>query len=228
MKSIIFTNISKNNNIEQPKPASSFLPSWYKEMQSYVGGPKKPDGNGKNTATAKRCMPLFDSITAGYIITSAADVYVSIRNGGHWFEWPSLEMIAFHPIVQAPEHPAANGQSYPKWMNPWSIETPKGYSVLITQPVHRDLPFTILPGIVDTDRYTAPINFPFTMNDPLFEGVIPAGTPLAQVIPIKRDSWKMSFGDDLNIEKQDHITKSLFVRFFDGYRNMYWTKKEYK
>ena len=228
MKSIIFTNISRNDNIDKPKPASHFLPEWYKKLQSYVVGAKKPDGHGKNTATAKKCMPLFDSITSGYIITSAADVYVSVRDGSPWFEWPSLDMISFHPIEQAPEHPSATGKSYPKWVNPWTIETPKGYSVLVTQPLHRDLPFTILSGIVDTDKYTAPINFPFVMNDPLFEGVIPAGTPIAQIIPIKRDSWKMSFGGESDIIKQDKITRSLFVRFFDGYKNMYWNKKEYK
>jgi hypothetical protein len=32
-------------------------------------------------------MPVFDAITAGYIITSPADVYVSIKDGQQYFEW---------------------------------------------------------------------------------------------------------------------------------------------
>jgi len=60
---IIFTNLS-GINIEQPKPASKFIPDWYKNMESYIGGDKKPDGTGKTNATIKRCMSVFDAITA--------------------------------------------------------------------------------------------------------------------------------------------------------------------
>lgn len=91
---ITFTNTSGFSDIDKPEPSSKFIPDWYKNLESYIGNAKKPDGAGKTTATAKRCMPLFDAITAGYIITSPADVWVSIKevNGEttQWFEWSSL------------------------------------------------------------------------------------------------------------------------------------------
>ena len=224
---IIFTNTS-GADIEQPKPASKLVPDWYKNMESYVGKEKKPMGDASTSATIKRCMPVLDAITAGYIIESPADVWVSKKDERQWFEWSDFGLISFHPIEQAPEHPARKPFPYPKWSNPWSITTPKGYSTLFVQPMHRESVFTILPGIVDTDTYSAPVNFPFVINDPNFEGLIPKGTPIAQVIPFKRDSWNMEIGTKEDFDRQNKISKKLQSKFFDRYKSMFWTRKEYK
>jgi hypothetical protein len=224
---IIFTNTT-GIDIEQPQPASKFIPDWYKNMESYMGGKKKPIGDGKTSTTIKRCMPVFDAITAGYIITSPADVYVSIKEKQQYFEWSTLGLITFHPIEQAPEHPARKPHAYPKWNNPWAIKTPKGYSTLFTQPMHRESVFTILPGIVDTDTYSAPVNFPMVINDPNFEGLIPQGTPIAQVIPFKREDWQMDIGSEKELKEQLSITQKLQTKFFDRYKQMFWSRKEYK
>ena len=224
---IIFTNTT-GADLEQPKPASRLMPDWCKNTQSYVNGAKKPSGDGGTTATIKKCVPVFDAITAGYIIESPADVFVSIKDGGQWFEWSDFGLISFHPIEQAPDHPARKQFAYPKWNNPWAISTPKGYSTLFVQPFHRESVFTILPGIVDTDQYTAPVNFPFVINDPAFEGLIPKGTPIAQAIPFKRDSWTINIGDIKNLKAQANVTKKLHSKFFDKYKSMFWARKEYK
>lgn len=118
--------------------------------------------------------------------------------------------------------------AYPKFNNPWAIKTPKGYSTLFVQPFHRESIFTILPGIVDTDIYTAPVNFPFVINDPDFEGYIKEGTPIAQVIPVKRDEWIMEIGNSEDYVQQNAITQKLQTRFFDRYKSMFWDKKEYR
>ena len=224
---ITFSNTS-GIDIEQPQSASKFIPDWYKNAESYIGKERKPDGGGGTTATIKRCMPVFDAITAGYIITSPADVYVSIKEEKQYFEWSALGLISFHPIKQAPEHPIRKPHDYAKWMNPWAIKTPKGYSTLFTQPMHRESVFTILPGIVDTDTYTAPVNFPMVINDPNFEGLIPKGTPIAQVIPFKREDWQMEIGSEKELKEQYSITQKLQTKFFDRYKSMFWSRKEYK
>jgi hypothetical protein len=234
---IIFTNTFKNNNqtinIEEPQPASKFLPEWYKNTKSYLNDGKKPVGEGKVAITIKRCIPIFDSMTSGYIITLPADVYVSIKVDENnepvqYFEWPALDMITFHPKEQAEKHPFAGPYPYPKFNNPWSIKTPKGYSTLFVQPMHRESIFTILPGIVDTDIYTAPVNFPFIINDINFEGLIPKGTPIAQIIPIKRDVWKMQIGAEKEVKEQNVIATKIQTEFFDRYKKLFWARKEYK
>lgn len=230
---ITFTNTGGVDEAYTPKPASQFIPEWYKKLESYIGGNKKPIGDGTTSATAKRCMPIFDAITGGYILVSASDVFVSQKqdeNGNKipWYEWSSHGLIHFHPIEQAPEHPAMNGFAYPKWINYWAIKTPEGYSTLFVQPFHRESVFTILPGVVDTDRYTAAVNFPFTLNDPTFEGLIPAGTPIAQAIPFKRDSWEMELGNLQDYQEQIKVTNKLTSKFFDRYKTMFRVNKEYK
>ena len=214
----------------------------------------------ETTGTIKRCMPVFDAINSGYIIKSPADVYVSQRKVQYvdkdhfnktgesiflseeyieknnypktqpYYQWASHELIEFHAVEQAPNHPYRNNDqtSYAKWNNPWGITTPPGYSVMFVQPVHRESVFTILPGVVDTDKYHTPVNFPFVLNDNNFQGLIPAGTPIAQVIPFKRDAWNMEIGtekDVIKIEKQYSILRSVF---FDSYKRFFRETKEYK
>ena len=225
---ITFTNTSGFDGLEQPQPASKFIPDWYKNMESYQNGKKIPTIATGTPATIKKCMPVFDAINAGYIISSPADVYVKIKDGNQYFEWAAFNLIDFHPIVQAPEHPLKNEHAYPKWMNYWAIRTPKGYSTMFVQPMHRESVFTILPGIVDTDEYYAAVNFPMVINDPKFEGLIPKGTPIAQVIPFKRDEWTMQFGGYKEIKEQADNATQLNTRFFDRYKTMFRKNKEYK
>ena len=224
---IIFTN-TFDADLEKPKPAGKSLPEWYKKTKSYSNDERKPNGQGTTSATIKRCLPVFDAMGAGYIIESPADVFVSIKDGEQWFEWSNFGLISFHPIEQAENHPDKKAFPFPKWNNPWAIKTPKGYSTLFVQPFHRESIFTILPGIVDTDEYTAAVNFPFVINNSAFEGLIPKGTPIAQVIPFKRDSWTINFGNKKDFEAQVKVTKKLRSKFFDRYKSMFWVKKEYK
>jgi hypothetical protein len=219
-----------------PVPASKELPEWYKNTNSYINDLKVPvPGREPNTTTAtiKKCMPIFDVISSGYIIKSPADVYVIQRKNDDgsihpWFEWANFNLIEFHGNIQAELHPALNDLSVPKWVNAWGIKTPKGYSVLFTQPMHRDLPFTILPGIVDTDTYNLPVSFPFTLNDINFEGLIPAGTPIAQVIPFKREDWKMELGSEKDAQEMRKQDKRLRSKFYDSYKTQFRQNKEYK
>jgi len=230
MTQIIFTNTGGIPEEYSPKPATASVPDWYKDLPSYMGGEKKPTGEGSTTGTIKRCMPVFDAIVGGYVLYTNVDVWVSQKDGMPWYEWPSFEPISWHPVEQAPNHPNRNGHqaTYPKWINPWAIQTPPGYSTLFVQPMHRESVFTILPGVVDTDQYNAPVNFPFVLNNIKFEGLIPAGTPMAQVIPFKRESCEMSIGTQEDFDKQNKTTIRLRTRFFDSYKSQFRQPKEYK
>jgi hypothetical protein len=229
MKSIKFIKTANLTERFYPVPASSLVPEWYKKTHSYLGENQKKipniDNTNGTTATIKKCMPVFDAMTTGYFILLPADVYVHQKDGLPYYQWSDLGLVDFHPIEQAPNHPDRKGSApYPKFISYWGIKTPKGYSCLFTAPKHRNNPFTILDGIVDTDTYFSPVNFPFVLNDITFEGMIPAGTPIAQVIPFKRDAFEMEIGDeDLSL-----INSLLASKFFDRYKNYFWAKKDYK
>jgi hypothetical protein len=118
-----------------------------------------------------------------------------------------------------------------KIFNPWKIKTPKGYSCLFVPPLNNaDDRFSIIPGIVDTDTFPDEINFPIIINGdkyPILETTIKKGTPYAQIIPFKRDSWKMKFKP----RKQKEIQNSrLFygLKLLNIYKEKYWNKKSWK
>lgn len=221
-----------------PVPASKMIPEWYRKMPTYHGSkvvdqrnnPDKDEVNG----TVKRCMPFFDALTAGYIIRLPADLNVRLEDdGSHWFEWASSSnVIQFHPVKQIPNYPGQEKreQSYPKFFHPWIVKTPPGYSSFFTTPVHRDLPFKTLEGVVDTDVYDDVILFPFVFNDDKFEGIIPAGTPIVQVIPFKREHWVSE-----TLPLTEGVLRMMAVSvnkirslFNDGYKTFFWQRKQYK
>jgi hypothetical protein len=204
------------------------LPDWYKNTPEYIGGERLiRDGNTPHTV--KKCIPVFDAMTAGYVLKTYVDVQVTQRDGLPYYEWPLGGAISFHPVEQAPVHPGVNGAPFPKWSNPWAISTPRGWSCLFIPPMHNPNGiFTILPGLVDTDSYTAPVNFPFTLDDVTWEGLIPAGTPMVQVIPIHRESWKMQMGGDKERAAQGKVTGRLRALWWNSYKRQFWSRKEYR
>jgi len=118
-----------------------------------------------------------------------------------------------------------------KILNPWKIKTPKGYSCLFVPPLNNaDNRFSIIPGIVDTDTFPNEINFPIVINGdkyPVLETTIKKGTPYVQIIPFKRDSWKMI----VKLRKQKEIQNSrLFygLKLLNIYKDKYWSKKSWK
>jgi hypothetical protein len=233
---IVFTDVIGVPEEYQPVPAFKVVPDWYKNLESYIGGEKKPDGGGKQTGTAKRCMPIFDAISSGYIISTHVDLWVSQRvdeetgKSAPYYEWANYGAIEFHPKQQLPEHPDGKGHeiAYPKWINAWAIKTPPGYSTLFVSPFHRETPIICLPGIVDTDTYTAPVNFPFILRDSKMEGLIPVGTPIVQAIPFKRDTWEMSIGTTEDLESSRKVSNKVRTKFFDSYKTQYRQPKDYR
>lgn len=222
--------------LPQPIQASKKIPDWYKSIERYVGGEKKPPRSRNDTnGTIKTCMPILDAITSGYLILSACDVFIDKSESDRYYSWADYNLIKFHGQQQVTGYPKLEQkmgtERIPKFENLWIVQTPKGYSSLFITPFHQDLPFTILPGIVDTDTYHDAVNFPF-LPDPDFSGLIPKGTPIAQVIPFRRENWKM------NVEQLENskANKNKFLRghasvstlFFDKYKKIFWVPKNYK
>ena len=221
MPEIIFTDTTGVVSEDYyPKPSKMALPKWLKNLQPYY------DDRGAEKQTGKRCIPMLDASMAGYTIFLTEDIMIDQTETEPVFRWPSGLGIGFHGPKQVGDHgPAAH--AIPKWMSPWSMKTPKGYSCLFTPPLNGDKPSMLaFTGIVDTDTYFEVVNFPFMLANNKFEGIINAGTPLVQVFPFKRDEWNMKIevGNTEEIKRSRNKLKSVFT---DGYRNMFWSKKSY-
>jgi len=223
-------------SLPEPKPAVKNLPEWYKSIPRYIEGEKKPPSDGIGTnATIKACMPVLDVMTSGYLIFSSADVFIEKNETGKFYSWANYDLITFHGQKQVTGYPKLQEKlelgSVPKFTNHWIVQTPKGYSSLFITPFHHDLPFTILPAIVDTDTYFNAVNFPF-LPDPNFEGLIPKGTPIAQVLPFCRENWEMNIEKIEDSKTQQNnftrVLRELNTTFFDKYKKTHWKAKNYK
>jgi len=141
---------------------------------------------------------------------------------------------ATHSIKQLGDSPLIEKNKnlpFYKILNPWKIKTPKGYSCLFVSPLNNsDDRFSIIPGIVDTDTFPIEVNFPIIINGdkyPTLETTIKKGTPYVQVIPFKRDNWKMT----LKLRRQKEIQNNrLFygLKLLNIYKEKYWNKKLWK
>jgi hypothetical protein len=142
------------------------------------------------------------------------------------FDIHALKQVEGSPFVEKNKN-----LPFYKILNPWKITTPKGYSCLFLPPLNNsDDRFSILSGIVDTDTFPSEINFPIVINGdkyPVLKDIIKKGTPYVQVIPFKRDSWKMK----ISPRKQKEIQNSrLFygLKVLNIYKDKFWNKKSWK
>lgn len=234
MKEIVFNpaNFVVEEFLEKPKPAKHYIPEWYKESDAFIGG-KLNFYNGYNP-DIKLCMPYFDTLTSGYIIELYQDMYVSINSGGV----QSIDVAEVGPLgIPADKQKSDIGSNIPRpfhysknmwtWNMPWSVTTPNGYSTMFVHPLNRyDLPFISTSGIVDTDKFALSGNLPFFIQED-FEGIIPKGTPIIQLIPIKRDIWnsKSNKYDDIETSKLKFLMRSVMS---GAYKKLFWQRKEYR
>ena len=133
-------------------------------------------------------------------------------------------------MEQFQNHPYSRNINYAARITiPWSIKTPRGWSIMIMEPQHREPgPIECATGIVDTDTCSIPFNMFFKLRDPSFEGMIPAGTPFLQIIPFKRQNWKSTLGGKAERKNFQLDQSKLMTIFFDGYKKFWWQKKEYR
>jgi hypothetical protein len=230
---IIFTDIHNPDGVlEKPKLASEYIPQWYKDAESYLdpSGKKAPTLDGTPYATVKKCMPLWDMMTAGYILETPYDIYVRQIDGQPYFQWGEMEAIAFQHMDQFQNHPYSRDINYAvRIVIPWSIKTPAGWSIMVMEPQHREPgPIACASGIVDTDTFSLPFNMFLKLRDPNFEGMIPAGTPFLQIIPFKREEWTSSLGGEKERIQFASDSRKFGTVFFDRYKKFWWNKKEYK
>lgn len=232
MEHIVFTDLHNPDGVlEKPKPAIEYIPQWYKDAKAYLdpSGKKAPPLNGVPASTVKRCMPLWDMMTAGYIMETPYDIYIRQTPEGPYFQWANEETLAFQSMDQFQNHPYSRDINYAvRIVIPWSIKTPKGWSIIVMEPQHHEPgPIACASGIVDTDTYSLPFNMFFKLRDLNFEGLIPAGTPFLQIIPFKRENWASSLGGDKERKKSEKDYKNFSRFFFDRYKKLWWNKKQY-
>lgn len=222
-----------------PQPASKVIPEWYKRQPASMNDEDGIANQGVSNGTIKRCMPIFDMMTAGYVLSLPMDIHIDASDPEQ-LKWSTPitvkkfanDMIATHHPDQVANYPL-DKEKYHKQlfriMPFWSVKTPPGFSTMFMHPNHSDhLPFRTVPGFVDTDKFISDGHFSMHIEKG-FTGIIKQGTPFAQLIPVKREEWEMEIVDqdlaDTEIREQRLKIRSIFRH---GYKEKFREKKEYK
>lgn len=244
MPKIYFEILNKDicATAKKPTPAHMGLADWWKSMDKYnydLDSQTPPKFPHRDFGTARSCPALNDAFNFGYILYNPVDVYIDAtqENDISWYV-PQINLsimdsddesyIGFHSQKQF--ETLKNDPSFHKHalkLNTFfGIRTESGYSSWITHPIGRnDLPFRMLDGIIDTDKYTA--RFPYGMFVKKgFSGVIKAGTPLIQVIPFRREDFTSEIVES-NPEKARSDTVALRSHFTNAYKKLFWSRKKF-
>jgi hypothetical protein len=215
-KKVKFQSVHPVFDVPKPTPAAKNVPDWYRKMQ----------GVEDKVMTVKKCVPFLDAMTSGYTISLPMDVHF---DGEKFAELTKVTVVSGHHKQQTSDIPVPLGYSEQpyKWENFFVMTTPKGYSTLFVHPMHRyDLPFLSISGVVDTDKHPVPVNFPFFLKKG-FTGVIPAGTPIIQAIPFKRETWVSEV--EGNVPPKQHPDLHIMHNPpFGFYKKHWWSRKTYK
>ena len=245
MKSIKFVIDKAIDHILPPLPSSKFIPKWYRSGEMYVNKETglREDSDGEMSAAGMRsCMPFFDAIASGYMLTAWTDIeitknsdgdiefqYIEKNDNGDWIknsDTPEIIGIRTGDIGSTIPRPEGFSQAHLVWQGKWGFELPRGWSMLITHPLNQyDFPFFTLSGIIDSDTFSPSGNLPFFIKDG-WTGIIYKGTPIAQLIPIKRSEWIASiehFGG-----RHGFLANLVRSEKSGVYKKRMWTPKKYK
>lgn len=172
--------------IAEPVPAKQMLPDWFRRLPAVDKTHLTASDNG---LTVKRCMPFLDALSLGWVLPLAATIRLEIKDDGSTITagWEfDKDLVSNHSPHQIAGHPL-EPRPPAKIHNYWTIRTPPGWSCLFVPPLNRGHPvIDVLAGVVDTDKYTSLINFPFIATAPDGVYTLEKGTPLVQVIPFRR------------------------------------------
>ena len=217
------------------------LPDWYRKADRFAMNPatgtpwERPDGGGK-IPTWKACPAVFDVMGSGYAYKTPCDIEFAEDAAGN-IQGRVLDaryrdfMIDRMPMSHFP-HPQGYHAKHFAWWPDWCVELPEGYSALYTHPLNRfELPFMTTSGIVDNDKVRLPGAMPFFFLKGV-AGILPAGTPYAQIIPFKREHWESEV--DVSLRQPEMSAKNLAnsARFRkpDGgvYLKEVWERRRYQ
>jgi hypothetical protein len=219
---------------EKPYPASQNIPTWWRNMTPYKIDDENPEGkkfkirNRIPNTSPKKCVPMLDALTSGYLIPLWADIFIEQTDENPLLNWRTTrDVFQIHGDTSMIETPRGYHKQVFKFMNVWSILTPPGYSCLISAPSgFRQTGLQALPAVIDTDRSTLELLFPmWVQND--FNGIVEKGTPLVQVTPFKRSEWKAEYTHYKHNEYQNLEDKTFNGTLSNHYVKKVWSKKKY-
>jgi len=212
----------------KPCPAKRALPDWLKLLPAM-----SPNG----APTAKKCPPLTDTFSMGYIVPAWQEFNLLPSNGVYSFRagvthihnpYDHPKPVCSYQFPEQYKGTPFDDYQVIKIQTPWIIKTPPNTSVLILPPIGgTSAPFEAIPAVIDTDTYHMPFAFTCKIKyNANAEYNIQPGTPIAQIIPFRRESWNMESSITTMLDAAK-VSNKLRSYIMSGYKKLFWKKKEY-
>lgn len=218
-------------NSYPPVPATKVIPEWYKNMPNEIHGAVNFIADG--TPSVKRCIPVLDYMTSGYIIRNSYQILVTRKVDsqgivGFELKCNKPDYAGGHPWYQAQVAVQGVKTHYLKINQPWQTLTPPGYSCLIYQPHYFfRKEFSLFPGVVDTDKHPDPIGLIGQIHA-THDFIIEPGEPLAVVFPFKRADWRLETAYDPKLVDQSPYKYFLKATWRKMYSTFFHSRKSYR
>ena len=168
MRMIFRCDPALSDHLPRPVAARSALPDWLRAMPA-----KAAFGNPRPRHPHRQAMPAFrrrDGLWRVMIllpcdmIGRSRFIFVGMGHSGAGDLRTSARALELsrRGAVSAMRRLRRDGQAAIKFNSFWTIELEPGWSLFATHPVNRDdLPFRLISGLVDADRFhDGGINFP--------------------------------------------------------------------
>ena len=223
-----------------PKPTIKTLPEWYRKADRFHINPQtnkhwEDPITGEKMPNWKACPSVFDIMGTGYVYRTPCDIEFYEEHGqikAKVLDEENKDFIQVRPPMYQFVPPTGYHEAHFAWWSDWAVEVPDGYSVLYSQPFNRfELPFLTTSGVIDNDKVSLPGTMPFFVVKG-FTGVLPAGTPYAQMVPFRRENWESEVVSEISTMElsMKNLANSKKYRVPNGgvYQKQVWERRIYE
>jgi hypothetical protein len=231
--------INQGNNVPDKKIAifldavnTSFA---YDQIDTLISKPSKK--RDWFTPHFYRCLPLTIGNQYGHIFKSQFDFYVEWDGGDNkenlifYFNDSEETLKTKFPRVESHFGSGIFTINYP-----FNLRTPPGVNLITINPPNTILPnITVMTGVIESDNLRRNFTVNLKMQIPNLRVFIPAGTPLAAVIPVPRnycDKFELInsedvFSEEIVTEEIQASVDSSIKRFEIEYKSKNGVGKDY-
>lgn len=195
-----------------------------------------------NVRHTSKCPGIINLKSKGFIVRTHSDIHLKIKEGSYEWNTPSdwtamsdghCEDTITHHFEDSlhqfmTDWPKDTLNIILKINLPWYVKIPKDYELIMIDPFYKDdYRFTVCPGLFEPDLGLAKLNVPIYWHSTDGEFMIKAGTPIAQLIPIKKENVDFEVtnkNDDKDFSKQIRLMQ---LKFQEGFTRNYNKVREF-
>ena len=202
--------------------AKKLIPNWFKDLPKTVK-------HYNNHPTIKTCPGILKYLTTGFIVRTWVDTIIETTDEKIKFVYPRDKphigyLSEMEWVISDKNLNKFEGYKNPYilgWYTKWMCQAPNGYDILcLPAQYHFNLNFTPIMGLLDT-RLNEQLNVQVAWHPQETSTFIPAGTPIAQFIFLKRDTLEYEVCEASQIDMERTKLKEKRIRlknncsFFD-------------